>query len=62
MTHEVFSRSVARSVVTLHDTYVTNLGVSDQLVNTTPITFNMVYWAPRALESASREVALTPII
>ena len=29
--------------------------------NTTQITFNMVYWAPRALESASREVALKPV-
>ena len=41
---------------------VTNLGVSDQLVNTTHITFNKVYWASRALDSASRESALKPII
>ena len=32
------------------------------MYNTTPITFNMVYLAPRALESISRELALKPII
>ena len=30
--------------------------------NTTQMTFNRVYWAPRALESASWELALKPII
>ena len=41
-------------------TTVTDMGFL--INNTTHMTFNKVYWAPRDLESASSELALKPII
>ena len=40
--------------------YVMDMGFL--INNTTQISFNRVYWAPRALESASWQLALKPII
>ena len=38
------------------------LGVSDKSHKIRRMTFNMVYWAPRALENASCELALRPVL
>ena len=53
---------VCRGIFFVFWQYCNEFGVSDQSHNTTRMTFNRVYLAPRALESASWELALMPIL